>query len=264
MKERFRKLLDFGRWAMLPLTAVFLLAFAGKAGMEFQVRELKITVDNASTGLYFMTERDVRDLLNSKAIIVEGTLASQIDVARIEELFRNDPYVKNAEAYLSIDGVLNIDVSQRIPLLRVFTMGGKSFYLDADGNKMPVSDQFTARVITASGFLGEEVSPGEAHPNLTDSLLLLAKAIMENDFMSAQTEQIFVNEEKEFEICPKVGRHIIRMGSATDLEEKFSKLILFYRKAMVSSRWEEYRILDLRFRDQVVCSRNPINPHTLR
>jgi fructosamine-3-kinase len=51
---------------------------------------------------------------------------------------------------VSVDGVLKAVVEQKTPVARVFANEG-SFYIDYEGNKMPLSANYTARVPLVSG-----------------------------------------------------------------------------------------------------------------
>lgn len=57
----------------------------------------------------------------------------------------------------------------------------------------------------------------------------------------------------EVDLVPRSGRHTIRFGRLEDEERKFAKLLRFYRGGLARIGWDEYRTIDLRYGDQVVC-----------
>lgn len=57
----------------------------------------------------------------------------------------------------------------------------------------------------------------------------------------------------EVDLVPRSGRHLVRFGRLEDTDRKFDKLLRFYRGGLSRIGWEEYRTIDLRYKDQVVC-----------
>ena len=133
---------------------------------------------------------------------------------------------------------------------------------------MPLSEKYTARVPLANGYIfhreserlvntssknsfANADSTGSAIANVYD----VAKFISQNDFWSAQIEQIYVNPGGDLELIPRVGRHSIILGDSKDIEEKFSRLFLFYAKGLNKTGWDKYKTINLKFKDQVVCTK---------
>lgn len=274
-KINWKGILKIFLWSQLAVLVFIMLAFVDKAEDSLPCSDLKINVDNAVNGSYFFESEDVQNLLNEKAIVTVGAPAGSINTGLIEKLLDANPYVQNSEVYMDIDGALHIEANQRTPVLRIFSLTGESFYLDKDGNKMPLSDKYSVRVLTASGnlnysYLNMGVNPikslagidsADSH-TIIDSLLFLANYISKNEFMNALTEQIFVNSENEFEIIPKIGKQNILVGNISNLDEKISKLILFYQKTMKNFEWEKYATINLKYQGQIVATKNPIKSIT--
>ena len=68
--------------------------------------------------------------------------------------------------------------------------------------------------------------------------------------MEAQIEQIAVNKLLEFELVPKVGNHKIVFGGIENLEGKFEKLMIFYKKGLSKTGWNEYSEINLKYKNQ--------------
>ena len=47
---------------------------------------------------------------------------------------------------------MHVNISEREPIARVFTMSGNSFYIDSTGLRLPVNENATARVIVFTSF----------------------------------------------------------------------------------------------------------------
>jgi cell division protein FtsQ len=173
-----------------------------------------------------------------------------VDFANIEEKLESVPYIQSAEVYASTKGAVHIDVQQREPLVRIVNNSGVSYYLDMNGHKMPLSSKFTARVVVATGNVENTDSL-----NVSDSLLKLCRFIEADKFWKAQFEQIYVTGEGEFELIPKLGNHVIRFGTTGEMEAKFEKLMVFYKEVLKNFDAEGYRIINLKFKDQIVCTK---------
>jgi len=86
-------------------------------------------------------------------------------------------------------------------------------------------------------------------------LFKLSSFITQDQFLKAQIEQIYVTKTGEFELIPKVGRHLIIFGGIEDMENKFDKLLVFYHQGMNKTGWDKYKTINLKFENQVVCSK---------
>ena len=90
-------------------------------------------------------------------------------------------------------------------------------------------------------------------------LLTFVETVEEDDFWRSEVVQIVAHTTPsgalEVDLVPRSGRHTIRFGRLERVEEKFSKLMRFYRNGLPKIGWDEYRTVDVRFDGQVVCKR---------
>ncbi len=91
-------------------------------------------------------------------------------------------------------------------------------------------------------------------------LLTFVKNLAEDDFWNAQIVQINLTEgiaghQPEVELVPRAGAHVIRLGHLDDVEAKLDKLMLFYRHVLDYEGWNCVRYIDLRFDNQIVCTK---------
>ena len=172
-----------------------------------------------------------------------------------------------SQVYISIDGRLIIKLRQRKPILRVFA-GKTSFYIDHKGRVMPVSKKYTAHVPIANGSLKLDYASlliqTNTDPSEMDSTLIpqiyfdlfnFANYLDSDPFWKAQIEQLYVDKDSEFELIPRVGNHTIVFGDVYNLESKFEKLKIFYLEGLSKTGWNEYKTINLKFNDQVVCTK---------
>ena len=57
------------------------------------------------------------------------------------------------------------------------------------------------------------------------------------------------------ELVPRTGSHTVIFGSPDDAEEKLAKLLTFYRRGLRNIGWEEYRTINVKYKEQVVCTK---------
>lgn len=90
-------------------------------------------------------------------------------------------------------------------------------------------------------------------------LLTFVKFVEDDDFWRSEVVQIAAHTAPsgalEVDLVPRSGRHTIRFGRLEREEEKFGKLLGFYRSGLSRIGWSEYRTIDLRYRNQVVCKK---------
>ena len=149
-------------------------------------------------------------------------------------------------ATVGADGVVNINVKQRVPIIRIYNWNDESYYIDEEAKIMPLSDKYSARVLVANGYINEPFSRRymytmddiSEHPfarthSILDDLYSIAKFIEADDFWKAQVKQLYVNEERDIELIPTAGDHKIIFGDSQEIEGKFNKLMTFYKDCLL-------------------------------
>lgn len=264
--NKIRKYLKYSVWLILVAGLFLLTGFINDSLSDEKCREIVIDIRDAES-YGFIDETEITEILNRKFNTPISQKIRDIDTWSIEKLLNEHQAVENADVYISIDGKLTVYLVQRKVLIRLFTDNG-SFYIDSKGKVMPVSSKFTAHVPVAGGEISfdyksllentnrrpEDVD-SSAIPDLYADIYKLSLFIDSNPFWKAQIEQLYVNKESEFELIPRVGNHTIVLGDVYDLDSKFDKLMLFYKKGLSKTGWNEYKEINLKYKDQVVCTK---------
>ena len=233
---------------------IVLMSFIEAKKSELRCKEVKIVIP----GTYNFIERAEIDkiLLNTQGPLI-GRMLNKININEIEEVLKANPLIEKAKEFADMNGVVNIQVKQREPVLRVFNLTNQDFYIDRNGYKIPTSPSFTARVLVSNGFILENFG------NKVDTLRTrLAKDLyrtalfIENDTLwNHQIEQLYVNQQNEIEMIPRVGDHKIILGDADSLENKFRNLLIFYKKALPQVGWDTYKTISIKYANQIVCEK---------
>ena len=115
------------------------------------------------------------------------------------------------------------------------------------GTTMPISRRYAAHVPIVSGYVEKELA-------VTD-LYKFALFLQENEFWNDQIEQIYVYPDNDIELIPRVGNHRIMLGTLDEFEEKLANLKLFYEQAIPKVGWEKYSMINLKYKNQIVCTK---------
>jgi cell division protein FtsQ len=248
----------------IPIGVFLLLGFAMESNKDIPCRSFTVNVYGDS---YFLDSSHVINTVYSKFGQLEGKKLREISLSNIEDMVRNIYFVKESQVYRTIDGDIVVNVKQREPVARIINAHNESFYIDTRGRLMKTSDQYTARVVIVTGHIAARYSstldlyaekdPDEITPSkkILKELNELVHYIRNNPFWDAWIDQIYVTRTGDFELMPKNGAHVIEFGKAEDIDKKFQKLLLFYQNGLTHVGWSSYSRLNLKFKNQIVCSK---------
>ena len=265
--NRLRKIAYVVMWILLISGSAVLLGFSGIEQYNRPCRRIYITMDYGQADrLVFKDEID--SLIRRKTGRISGKPLGWLNIQNIENSIKTQPYIEKVHIYESLEGNIFVDIKQREPILRIINNKYENFYIDGSGRLLPTNPFFPARVLIANGNIEHSYlknpnfrieTPISGDSICPDTLLLdlykLSLFINRNSFLKAQVDQIYVTPQKEFELVPKVGNHIVMLGHADDLDEKFRKLLAFYQKGLNSIGWNKYYYINIKYKNQVVCSK---------
>lgn len=230
--------------------------------------EVKVNVDYAGEN-YFIDRQEVEESVLDLGYVRGETQLNQIDPGRIERMLQNDAFIQDAEVYKELNGDLHVEVLARKPVARVYNDIGQSVYIDHLGKIMPLSKKYTSRVLIINGHINmmldqvigrnvADLDPETDHPDvrILKDAYTMSKRINDDEFWRAQFNQAYVTRDREFELIPRVGDHHILVGGINNLEQKLAKLKLFYKEGLDKTGWNEYKTLNLKYTNQVVCTKS--------
>ena len=136
----------------------------------------------------------------------------------------------------------------------------KNDQLQTVGNKIDRQEQLIAQTEKKRSMTVENQKKSAKRYLYLYKLLNFVKFVEGDDFWRAQIVQINVvtsevSEAPQVEIVPRAGRHVACLGEIEQAEKNLEKLMLFYRKALAWEGWDGYNYIDLRYEDQIVCSK---------
>ena len=255
MKNKHRPYARIVLWLFMVAILIVVMRLASKHGSNETMTGINIEIDEMENAFI---DRDEIKILIQQFIgdSINGFPRDGISYSSLEKELNENPFIASVDAYPDMNGLLHINIVQRRPVFRVINKEGVSYYIDNHGDVMPLSSKFTSRVIVATGNIEDENWYSGGEPNqLMNDLTSLAMFFESQPFYKAITEQVYVNERNEFEIVPKFGNHSVLLGDLENLDEKMKKLRLFYAKTVKNTDWNQYSQLNLKFNDQVVCTK---------
>jgi cell division protein FtsQ len=91
--------------------------------------------------------------------------------------------------------------------------------------------------------------------SVMNNLFTLGMFIMKNDFLKALIEEVYVNKNGEFELIPRLKNQLIIFGTTENMNDKFERLMIFYKKGLSITGWQRYNVINIKFKNQVICSK---------
>lgn len=228
-----------------------LMSFIEIKKSEVVCKDVKVYIPGNQ---YFIDRQEVDKILlvNNEPLI--GRRMETINIHDLENKLKANPFIEFAKVYTDMDGVISVEISQRQPILRIMNRFDQDFYVDQHGLKIPLSTNFTARVIVANGYIDELFANhvDTLHTDMARQLFKTADFIRKDSLWDAQIAQICVNKDHEIELIPRVGNSRILLGNADSLDAKFYNLLVFYKKALPRVGWDTYKIINIKYANQVV------------
>ena len=236
-------LISFFTLLVLGYFVFSLRHFSGRE-KKIECRNLEIVMAD-SLNVQLITQKDIAQILEQNDLNPIGKTIRDVKTESIEDILRKNPMIKNVECYKTPSGTITIKIHQRCPKFRVVGFG--SYYMDVDRKPMPVSTNYAAYVPVVSGRVTVSMCSGK--------MFDFVSYIVDNPFWNAQIEQIYVRDDKKIELVPRVSDAIIVLGTLDNYQSKLGKLYKLYQKGFNVLGWNKYKIIDLQYKDQIVCSK---------
>lgn len=251
-KKRIWQPVLFGMIWVICLGGLFaLMSFIGIKRASMLCREVKVYIPGND---YFVDRQEVNSILHVGSNTLVGKKLEDINIQQLEKTLQANPFIEFAKVFADMDGVINVEIRQRQPILRVMNRFAQDFYVDQYGLKIPLSVNFTAPVLVATGNIDEIFinRVDTLHTAMAKALFKTADYIRRDSLWDAQIEQIFINADHEIELIPRVGNQRILLGNTDSLDKKFKNLLIFYQKAIPKVGWGAYKVINIKYANQVV------------
>ncbi|MCK5846060.1 MAG: hypothetical protein KAG84_01365 [Bacteroidales bacterium] len=262
-----RKIVKILFWIIIPITIIVSGIITQQKYFNTQISDVDIDIDYKVKGDLnrFLTYEDINNFITTHYDSLRGNTIKNIDL----EILQNDlielPYIKDANAYTTMQGELKLQILQRRAIIRVIDNENNNYYLDDVGRIIPIKTKYPARVpvcngtIPNIGFYTHNYSNKQLDSIVDNTILkdifAIAKYIDNDTLMNMQIAQINIDINGEYTLVPLVSHHLIEFGKAEDIERKFRKLKIFYKKGLGHHKWDKYKKISLKYKNQIVCTK---------
>lgn len=231
------------RLVLMLALVIFLFSFTSKRNNSRKLN--KSTVVFVGDNAPFVNQQMVNKLLIENRKDAQSIGKDKLDLNKLEKILNAQKMIEKSDVFVSIDGVLKAVVKQKTPVARFFD-GDDSFYIDYKGNRMPLSANFTARVPLVSG--------GITRKNRED-LAELFRVIYNDAFLKKNIIGVQIMPNGSLKMLNRNFSYQIDFGGTIRMKAKFNNYKAFFQKAILDSSLYKYKKIDLRFAQQVVCTK---------
>ena len=231
------------RLILMFTLVIFLFSFTSKRNEHRKLsKSVVIFLDDSNP---FIKQETVNKLLIENKKDASSIQKDKLDLNKLEKSINANPMIEKSEVFVSIDGVLKAVVKQKTPIARVFDENG-SFYIDYQGNIMPLSDEYTARVPIISGKINKDNN---------EALNKLLRFVYDDDFLKKNIIGIAILPNGSLKMMNRNFNYEIEFGKTINMERKFNNYKAFFQKAVLDSSLYKYKKINLKFTQQVVCTK---------
>jgi cell division protein FtsQ len=216
-----------------------------------------------SSDYHFVTEKQLLNLVYGNSGRILGRPVKDVSVYGIESRINVLRELKVAEVYITIDGTIHVYVDQRNPVMRVMPDNGGDYFIDEEGVVVRRRNLYTPRLhivggnvnISSAMLEGVSVLDTSIKKSILKDIFPLVSFINDNNFWSAQIDQIFVDDNDEVDLIPRVGNQLVHLGTTENFKGKLRNLEAFYDKVLPEVGWNKYSLINLEYKDQIVCKK---------
>ena len=243
-------------WLSLIAGLSALLFFSVLRKSNAEVKTLVVHIDGRNGSDQLISEKEVKQLLNLAAgKTISKTNIKTLNLRKLEAKLNKDKRIERADIYFDSKNRLNVSIIQKKPVMRVIEDAGDEYYLDENGKQVPVTRGSAVRVPVVSG-ISDSFHPTfltTEKPSKLKDIFNIMKYVSRDEFLSALIEQAYVENDSigDIVLIPKLGRERLIFGDGRDIETKFEKLKIFYRDGLPKLGWSRYKILNLKYANQV-------------
>lgn len=230
------------RLVLIIFIMIFLYSFSLKKNGNRQVNIVNISFTEGQENL-FITHEIVNNLLIQKQKDPLKIKKEDLNLKSLEELLDNHEMIEDAEIYSTINGSLNAQIKQKTPIVR-YVSGNTMYYLDNKGDKMPLSENFSARV---------PIVFGDFDMDNKEEYVKLFNEIAKDDFLKKSITGIEIFPSGGVVMTNRDYDFKILFGNPIHVNEKLKNYKAFYMHAIKDTLIKNYKSVNLLFTDQVVC-----------
>lgn len=240
---KFKKLLKYILFFCLLISVGFLYSFSTARNHQKKVSKIDVKIEAGISK--FLNHSMVNKLLIQKNETIKNLPKSVINLNGLESNISKNPYVEKAVVFLTIQGELKTTIKQRTPIVRII-QDEDVYYVDKQGIKVPLSENYSARVLLVSGVKND----GEIK-----EIMPLISTILADNFLEKEIVGVERLNNGEVQLAVRSGDYKIDFGTISEIEPKFRKLKAFYNNTFSDKTIQNYKLINVKYHNQVVCTK---------
>lgn len=238
MKNKFRIL----KILITVIIFGFLLSFSLKRFNNKPIENIAVNLAKTKNPVYFIDEKEVKEIVkNSNPTKRIG----DIDIPELEKKLNQLPSVDSANVYMNLNGILNLDIKQRVPIFRL-NKNEENFYVDEKGNEFPTSKNYSYPCMLVRG----DIKKSEYK-----KLAELVEKIDRDDF----SKRFFIGISKEkdsYNLLTSEGNYKVEIGDLDRIDMKVKGFKTFVEKYLIDQNSEKYSKISVKYDNQIVTTLN--------
>jgi cell division protein FtsQ len=249
-----RKILQTGKWLLATAAVVAGMGLVARQEEGKSYRRIVINIENQYDN-YFVDEHDVMHLISEGGTQkILGAGYKSLSLKKLENRLKTHKFVNSTEVFKDFKGNLFVNITQNRPIARIVRQFSPHAYIGTEGQILPVSERFTARVPLLSGpFTDKLVKQDLTETEEGKGVYELLRFIEGDPFWKAQIAQLDIDAKGNIVMYPQVTKQYIEFGKAEQIAEKFKKLKIFYTEILPDKGWNSYKRVNVKYQDQIIC-----------
>lgn len=257
-----KRLLTYLPFAILLTVAIAAIVYLQRQQKELVCNEISININSDNDGNQLLVNEDVEQMLMHNGDTARKKIQN-FDLYHIEQRIGENPFVYTAQGYFDMHNTLHIDVTQRVPFVRIIGQND-DYYIDTAGQLLPLSPHFAPRVLVASGeimqgfrknynlLVQEQNDSVAAKPSILYDIFRLSQAIASDSLLQMSIEQMYVLPSNELLLISKIGPPKIEFGTIENYQQKLQNVKAFYQSKKSQENWDKYKSINVKYSNQVV------------
>ncbi|TRX22511.1 cell division protein FtsQ [Flavobacterium franklandianum] len=239
------KLFNWTNFRLILMFSLVIFLYSFTSNRNNNKKLTKTTIVFVGENAPYINQETVNKLLIENNKDAKSIGKDKLDLNRLEKRLNSHEMIEKSDVFVSIDGVMKAVVKQKTPVARVFD-GDNSFYIDYKGNRMPLSANYTARVPLVSGVINKKNR---------EKLAELFRVIYDDEFLKKNIIGVQIMPNESLKMLNRNYNYQIDFGGTKRMNAKFNNYKVFFQKAVLDSSLYKYKTIDLRFEQQVVCTK---------
>lgn len=248
----FLKISTYSKPIVLLILVLVLIVFSAlifislKWQTEQKIDEIRIS------GTEYLFQNEILSIIKPFTVNKSDSL---VILKRIERAVERHPFIEKAYASFEKNHILNVDITERIPVGLYRNKDGTFSYIDKTGKILPYRFivKFSDLIVVTSK--AKSTKGDKRIARYAAKILAMLSEQKYEDFNYKISELIYDNSNATYYLLSSAPDYKILLGRSEEIENKLNKLQEFLRSEVNSSLTDANYQLDLRWHNRIIISK---------